>query len=151
MRTVANSTSHADLESAQRRRWDDFYRVLHDSPVPRTYTDLFARDVDVSDAAGCWHGIDQWSTEERAAISIGVRAKVVGLLASRDMTVLEIDFDNPPEWPGHCPPQATFVHRLHGGRSQRLRIHYPRGQELAHVGAKTTMPAWSTDSASRSS
>jgi hypothetical protein len=45
-------------------------------------------------------------------------------LASRDVTVVEIDFANPANSPDHCPPHSTFVHRLAGGRSQRLDIHY---------------------------
>jgi len=47
------------------------------------------------------------------------------VLASGDISVIEIDFCNPAEWPGHCPPQATFVHRLSDGRSRQLSIHYP--------------------------
>jgi hypothetical protein len=47
------------------------------------------------------------------------------VLASGDITIVEIDFSNPAEWPGHCPPQATFIHRLSDGRSRQLRIHYP--------------------------
>lgn len=126
MQTVAGTPmSHAGMEAAAREQWGDFYRVLHNRPVPTTYQELFANDVEVSDPAGRWHGIDEWSAEERAAISVGVRATVVGLLASRDVTVLEIDFTNPAESPDHCPPRATFVHRLHEGRSHRLRIHYP--------------------------
>jgi len=47
------------------------------------------------------------------------------VLASSDITILEIDFCNPVEWPGHCPPQATFIHRLSDGRTRQLQIHYP--------------------------
>ena len=47
------------------------------------------------------------------------------VLASGDITILEIDFSNPAEWPGHCPPQATFIHRHSDGRTRQLQIHYP--------------------------
>jgi RNA polymerase sigma-70 factor (ECF subfamily) len=125
--TVAGTGwSHGELADCRRRTWEEFYRAVHDRPVPRTYRELFAADVEVRDTVGHWHGIEEWSTEERAAISVGVRAAVVGVLASSDITVLEVDFSNPPEWPDHCPPQATFVHRLSNGRSGQLRIHYPR-------------------------
>lgn len=126
MSTVAGTAlSQADLEDSQRRTWAEFYRLLHERPVPRTYRDLFAADVDVRDTAGRWHGIEQWSAEEREAIAVGVRATVVNVLASSDITVLEVDFSNPAEWPDHCPPHATFVHRLREGRCDRLRIDYP--------------------------
>jgi len=119
--------SHARAETAARQQWTEFYREVHDRPVPRTYQELFTPDVDVRDPAGQWHGIGAWSAEERAAISVGVRATIIDVLASRDITVIEIDFRNPADWPDHCPPHATFVHRLAGGRSRQLRIHYPAG------------------------
>jgi RNA polymerase sigma factor (sigma-70 family) len=119
--------SHARAEAAARQQWTEFYREVHDRPVPRTYHQLFAPDVEVCDPAGQWHGISAWSAEERAAISVGVRASVIGVLASPGITIIEIDFSNPAEWPGHCPPHATFVHRLRDGRSRQLRIHYPVG------------------------
>lgn len=121
--------SHARAETAARQQWTEFYREVHDRPVPRTYRELFTPDVDVRDPAGQWHGIGAWSAEERAAISVGVRATIVDVLASRDITVIEIDFRNPADWPDHCPPHATFVHRLAGGRSRQLRIHYPAGAQ----------------------
>lgn len=126
MQTVSGTTGgHADLEADQREQWEDFYRSLHEHPAPSTYKDLFVPDIEVGDRSGHWAGIEIWSAHEREAIALGVRATIVGLLASRDITVLEIDFANPRTSPRHCPPQATFVHRLHHGRSHHLRIHYP--------------------------
>lgn len=126
MVTVAGtSMSHAGLETSRHQAWEEFYRLLHERPEPRTYRDLFTADVDVRDTAGHWHGIEQWSAEEREAIARGVRAVVVGVLAASDITVLEVDFRNPAEAPSHCPAQATFVHQLDSGRSARLTIHYP--------------------------
>jgi RNA polymerase sigma factor (sigma-70 family) len=122
---TGTALSHAVLEANERERWEGFYRVLHERPVPHTYRDLFVPAVDVSDRNGRWVGVDTWSAHEREAIALGVRAQIVGLLAAADVTVLEIDFTNPPATPGHCPPQATFVHRLDRSRSRHLRIHYP--------------------------
>jgi RNA polymerase sigma-70 factor (ECF subfamily) len=119
--------SHARAEAGVRQQWTEFYREVHDRPVPRTYRELFAPDVEVRDPAGQWHGIGAWSAEERAAISAGVRATIIDVVASRDITIIEVDFRNPAEWPDHCPPHATFVHRLAHGRSRQLRIHYPAG------------------------
>jgi len=126
MATVAGTPmSHASVEAAQRQQWEEFYRVLHERPVPRTYSELFAPDVDVRDPAGHWRGVRAWSAEEREAITVGVRATIVDVLASSEITIVEIDFCNPAEWPGHCPPRATFIHRLSDGRSRQLRIYYP--------------------------
>jgi hypothetical protein len=71
-----------------------------------------------------WRGVDAWSAEEREAIEVGARASLNGIAASRDFTVLEIDFHNPPWAAGHCPPSSTFVHHLRGGRSARIDLYY---------------------------
>jgi RNA polymerase sigma-70 factor (ECF subfamily) len=123
--TLAGSPlSHADLERSRRTAWEHFYAELHEAPVPRTYHDAFAPDVDVTDGIGRWRGLTDWSAHEREAIQLGVRATIVGLVASRDVTILEIDFTNPAWADDHCPPRSTFVHHLSGGRSERLDIHY---------------------------
>jgi RNA polymerase sigma-70 factor (ECF subfamily) len=112
------------LESQRRADWEGFYRTVIQAPEPRTYRMLFDDDVQVSEWGIIWTGIRDWVALERPAIELGVRAAVVGVLAARDLTVLEIDFANPPEAPGHCPAHSTFVHRLHHGRTKRLAIHY---------------------------
>jgi hypothetical protein len=60
---------------------------------------------------------------ERSAIELGVTARVLGVLATNDITVLELDFRT-PEAPNHCPPFGTFVHRLTQQRAHHLVIHY---------------------------
>ena len=117
--------SRSAVEADRREQWEGFYCAVHERPAAGTYRDLFADDVDVRDRSGHWSGVETWSAHEREAIAAGVRATVVDVLAGNDVTVVEIDFTNPAEWPDHCPPQATFVHRLDDGRSRRLRIHYP--------------------------
>jgi hypothetical protein len=89
---------------------------------------LYAPEVIVRDGIGSWRGIEHWSAEEREAIDVGVRAKVTGLVASGDLTVLEVDFCNPPSAAGHCPPSSTFVHHLVNRRTARLDICYHRAQ-----------------------
>jgi len=116
--------SQASLEAERRAQWEHFYTELHKAPVPRTYRDTYAASVEVRDTAGRWSGIDAWSAHEREAIVLGVRARVVGVWASSDLTILEIDFTNPAPAPDHCPPRSTFVHHLADGRSERLDIHY---------------------------
>ena len=125
LRTVAGSElTRTEREREQRAEWEGFYRALHDAPVPRTYMNTYSRDVKVTDGFGTWQGVTDWSAHEREAITLGVRASIIGLIASPDLTVLEIDFHNPPGASDHCPPRSTFVHHLSSGRSQRLDIHY---------------------------
>ena len=112
------------LEESRQRDWDSFYRDLHGAPLPRTYRDLYHVDVTVRDPGAAWHGVTEWSAEERDAVTLGVRATIAGLAACRDLTILEIDFANPPSAPGHCPPTSTFIHHLRDGRSSKVDIYY---------------------------
>lgn len=121
---AGSALSHAHLQRERRCEWEGFYCQLHEAPVAETYRDTYAPHVEVSDGVGQWRGVEDWSTHEREAIEIGVRATIVSLVASRDLTVLDIDFANPAWADDHCPPRSTFVHRLCAGRSLRLDIHY---------------------------
>lgn len=116
--------SQVELERNRRADWEGFYAELHERPVPRTYRETYMPDVVVTDRNGYWRGLREWSAHEREAILLGVRARIVGLVASRNVTVIEIDFTNPDWAADHCPPRSTFVHRLADGRSHRLDIHY---------------------------
>jgi hypothetical protein len=113
-----------DLERTRSAEWKQFYAELHEAPVPQTYRNAYASDVEVNDGVGRWHGLVDWSAHEREAIALGVRAAIVGFVASPDVTILEIDFTNPAWAADHCPPRSTFIHRLSAGRSRRLDIHY---------------------------
>ncbi|HEY1514173.1 MAG TPA: sigma-70 family RNA polymerase sigma factor [Gaiellaceae bacterium] len=116
--------ARSQLERETRAEWEGFYEELHETPTARTYRLAYAPDVQVTDRNGSWHGVGDWSSHEREAIVLGVRAHIVDLVASRDITVIEIDFTNPDWASDHCPPRSTFVHRLAEGRSRRLDIHY---------------------------
>jgi RNA polymerase sigma factor (sigma-70 family) len=123
--TAARSAlTHVDLERRGGGDREGFLTDKHEAPVSRTYRNTYASDVDVTDRIGRWRGLDEWSAHEREAIDIGVRANIVGLTASRDITVVDIDFSNPVWANDHCPPRSTFVHHLTAGRTQQLNIHY---------------------------
>jgi hypothetical protein len=53
-----------------------------------------------------------------------VKVHVENVLASRGVTVLEGNFENPPEYPFHCPPALSQVNFYRGGRIQRVRFYY---------------------------
>jgi hypothetical protein len=55
------------------------------------------------------------AAEEREAITLGVRATIMDVLAGGDITIVEIDFRNPAEWPGRAPavrPDAGVLDAL---------------------------------------
>jgi transposase len=112
----------AALEAARAQEWASFHQQLHELPEPRTYRGLYRDDVTVQDGSACWRGIRDWSAEERTAIDLGVRAQVIGLAATTDLTVLEIELPQPflGGWPlsavDHLrapSPRRTLSQRRH--------------------------------------
>ena len=112
---------HRQLERERFAAWEHFYDIVLEAPEIITYERMFDPGVTVREMGVLSLGVDAWVSQERPAIELGVHAKVVGIAVAADLTVLDIDFANPPEAPDHCPAQATFVHRL-----QRRAYHRPR-------------------------
>jgi RNA polymerase sigma factor (sigma-70 family) len=53
------------------------------------------------------------------------------VLASKDVTVIEADFENPPDDPFHCPPATSLVFFYRDGRIHRACQYYaPRPEKL---------------------
>ena len=127
--------SHSGLQRERRAEWDEFYAQLHEAPVAHTYRDMYAPHVEVTEGLGRWRGVEDWSAHEREAIEIGVRATVIGLVASRDLTVLDIDFTNPAWADDYCPlaarssttsPEAAPTGSTSNTSDQQEFTHPPR-------------------------
>ena len=133
MHSMAGSElSQAERERQQRAEWEGFYAELHGAPEPRTYRHTHALDVQVSDGRGHWQGLVEWSDHEREAITLGVRAEIVGLVAGTGVTVLEIDFTNPPSAGDHCPPAPrSFTTSPTNGHSGSTSATYDRSVSRA--------------------
>lgn len=59
----------------------------------------------------------------------GTRVHVTSVLASRDVTVIEARFENPPDDPLRCPPAMAQVRHRHDGVTERMRLSYaPRSE-----------------------
>ena len=56
----------------------------------------------------------------------GVTTRLVRVLTSTDVAVVELRLDNPPGDRFHCPPATTQVHFHDGRRTQRIVAHYAR-------------------------
>jgi hypothetical protein len=65
-------------------------------------------------------------------LEAGVKLHPTNILASKDVTVIEGDFENPPDYPFHCPPATSIVCFYRDGRIRGLRQYYaprPEGQQ----------------------
>jgi RNA polymerase sigma factor (sigma-70 family) len=75
-----------------------------------------------------------WLTEGlEDDLEVGIKLHLTNVIASKDVAVVEGDFENPPEHPFHCPPATSQVYFYHDGQIHLIREHYaPRQEREAH-------------------
>lgn len=63
-------------------------------------------------------------------LEAGMKMHPTNVLASKDITIFEADFENPRDDPFHCPPATTQVHFQRDGLTHRVHLHFaPRPRE----------------------
>ena len=63
-------------------------------------------------------------------LEAGVKLHPTSILAGKDVTVIEGDFENPHDDPFHCPPATSIVCFYGDGKIRRLRQYYaPRRED----------------------
>jgi RNA polymerase sigma factor (sigma-70 family) len=63
-------------------------------------------------------------------LEAGMKMRPTNVLASKDVTVMEADFENPRDNPFHCPPATSLVFFYRDGRIQRACQYYaPRPEK----------------------
>jgi RNA polymerase sigma-70 factor (ECF subfamily) len=67
----------------------------------------------------------------------GIKMHLTNVIASRDVTVMEGDFENPLEDPSHCPPATSLVYFYRDGRIHRVHQHYALRPEQGQVARRT--------------
>ncbi|MGH3647469.1 MAG: RNA polymerase sigma factor [Micromonosporaceae bacterium] len=62
----------------------------------------------------------------RADQETGVRQRIVNVVASSDLTILEAQLLSPADDPQHCPPGVVWLQSVRGGRVWRSRLFHGR-------------------------
>jgi RNA polymerase sigma factor (sigma-70 family) len=90
--------------------------------------ELFARAFSedpafvLSDGTVHGHG---WMVEEfEGDLEAGMKLRLTNIVASKDVTVIEGNYENPPDDPLRCPPAISMVSLYHEGRIDRMRLHF---------------------------
>jgi RNA polymerase sigma factor (sigma-70 family) len=68
------------------------------------------------------HGRHHLAKDLEGDLEVGMKLHLTNVLASKDITVMEGDFRNPPEDPFHCPPAISMV-TFHRNGEQIHRMH----------------------------
>src|SRR5215212_732417 len=67
----------------------------------------------------------------------GIKLHLTNVIASKDVTVMEGDFENPLDNPFHCPPATSLVYFYRDGRIHRVHQHYAPRPEQGQAARKT--------------
>jgi RNA polymerase sigma factor (sigma-70 family) len=132
LRTAARTnTDHRRLVEARASWWQAAVDQLHRHGTGELYAADCEPDVLVAWPAGDYleRGIDDHRIAVEGTVAAGVRMRVTDVCASRQVTIIEGDYENPPDDPHHCPATHTEI-RIHPtGRTRRLLLYYRPHEE----------------------
>jgi RNA polymerase sigma factor (sigma-70 family) len=90
------------------------------------FVSAFSEDAALAFPEGnIWRGRKRLAKDLEGDLEVGMRMRLTNVLASKDITVMEGDFKNPPEDPFRCPPAISMVgfHR-EGAQIKRMLIYF---------------------------
>ncbi len=121
------------LTESQTRFFGEFYGMNNRGVIDSAVLDVFSEDVAiVSPGESALRGREAWLEVFEGTGGAGVKIHLTNVLASKDVVVVEGNFENPPDNPVHCPPATSQVHLYREGRIQQVRFYYaprPRREE----------------------
>jgi RNA polymerase sigma-70 factor (ECF subfamily) len=127
-------TAHDDmamLTAARRREAEDAVEAGHRGTFGEILRASWDPGVDVAWADGRrMRGITPVVEVIDRSMAAGVRQRVVGVVASRDVVIWEIDVLKPPGGPPLCPPHACWLLFLDAGRVRQLRLFHRLGSDV---------------------
>lgn len=127
--TVAAASSHGDaaaLADDRRVEATEMLGMAERGAFATALAERWSPDLEIAGPNGQrGRGLDILIGVMEGDLGAGVRQRVVDVVASRDVTILEVELLSPRENPNHCPPSAVWLQQLHGGRVERLRLFHP--------------------------
>jgi len=120
------------LTESQEHYWrvafDEYNRKRNYEMLARTFSDDPPVLLYSEGTAFCGHDflVDLWEEDLEAGINMPVK----NIIAGKDITIIESDFENPPEDPFHCPPATSMVFFYHHDQIHRVHQYYaPRPEK----------------------
>jgi RNA polymerase sigma factor (sigma-70 family) len=113
------------LARSQTHHFAEVFDLYNRDRDYEAFLDPFAEDLvwaypDGTVFRGLAHPIRVFESD----LDSGMKMHPTNVLASKDVTVVEVDFENPSDDPLHCPPSTSFVYFYRGGRVHLLRQYY---------------------------
>jgi RNA polymerase sigma factor (sigma-70 family) len=127
--TATASTAHGDHAALLRERWQ-WWAAAVDEIERHERAAIYAQGcapdvvIEASALSNRVRGVAERQLDVIDTIAVGVSVRLTGIVASSTVTILEIEFDNPPYAPGLCPPKHTEL-RFHArDLTTRINLYY---------------------------
>jgi RNA polymerase sigma factor (sigma-70 family) len=122
LKTAGQSHDEARLISdTQTHFFTEAYREFNRGSY-EMFADAFSRDLVLGYADGGLEFLVHRVWEEN--LESGVKLHPTSVLASKEVTVIEADFENPRDDPFHCPPATSIVCFYRDGKVRFLHQYY---------------------------
>jgi RNA polymerase sigma factor (sigma-70 family) len=131
----------AELEHTEARRLTQsqthFFEAVFDEYNRglgyETFVGGMSGDLSYSRSDGFSAGIGGLKESLEDDLEVGMKLRLTNVIASRDVTVVEGDFENPSDDPYHCPPATSQVYVYRAGRIHLMREYFaPRPERKGH-------------------
>jgi RNA polymerase sigma factor (sigma-70 family) len=123
-----------DLAEARARFFAEAVDELNRRQSHEMFTGVFSDDLVMAFSDGTVsHGRAVLVAELEGDLEAGIKLHPTNVLASKGTTVMEGDFENPPDDPFHCPPATSMVFFHRDGAIHQVRRYFaPRPQKGHH-------------------
>jgi RNA polymerase sigma factor (sigma-70 family) len=143
LKTAGLEHDEARLISEARARyfsaaWEEYNR----GEGYELFVSAFSEDAALAFPEGSvWRGREPLARDLEGDLEVVMKVHLTNVLASKDITLIEGDFKNPPEDPFRCPPAISMVgfHRNGEEQIQLMRIYFtvPTPRRLLEAGEGT--------------
>lgn len=128
LRATADLT-HPDSSArseARRREATDAVAAAMCGDFPQVVGELWWPDASfTARSPGLHGGIDLALNGMECDLQAGVRQRLVSVVAGDDVLIWETELISPASDPGHCPPNAVWLHSLDRGRVRSITLFHP--------------------------
>jgi RNA polymerase sigma-70 factor (ECF subfamily) len=123
--TSAHSDA-AELTAARRREGIETLAAAERGEFAEIVAERWSPDVELLGGPGLRGGKEFLLRGMDSDLEAGVHQRLAHVVASRDITIWEMDLISPADDPDHCPPAVTWLLSLQAGRVRWLRLFHPR-------------------------
>jgi RNA polymerase sigma factor (sigma-70 family) len=102
--------------------WDEYNRG-HGDGVMSTFSDAPVLAFSDGTVLGRLDGREWLAEELEGDLGAGMKLHLTSVIASKEITVVEGDYENPRDDPFRCPPAISMVNFHHGEEVGRMHLH----------------------------